>query len=190
MQFVDVPKPREGWRTAPVLNAQALRALRDAVSPLRLCSKPEHPPDRAGRPATPTKPGATAPEDAGRRDGRRRPGSLPRSPDSPRRPASTLGADTEGVQFLNTDHPCGPALGPPPENLAAAESAQTRPQSRRPPGLRGRFRSWNIPPGSPPHNFCAPSTTPGDHDAAGIPCAATRSGQPPEPESLVPHLIP
>lgn len=35
VQFIDIPKSHDGWRTAPVLNAQALRALRDAVSPLR-----------------------------------------------------------------------------------------------------------------------------------------------------------
>lgn len=38
VQFVEVPKPHEGWRTAPILNGQALRALRDAVSQLRLVS--------------------------------------------------------------------------------------------------------------------------------------------------------
>jgi len=38
VQFVDVPKPDGGCRVAPVLSAQALRALRDAVAPLRQIS--------------------------------------------------------------------------------------------------------------------------------------------------------
>lgn len=38
VQFVDVPKASGGWRTAPVLDGQALRALRDAVWALRYVS--------------------------------------------------------------------------------------------------------------------------------------------------------